>query len=410
MNVNSIDNIVDLQSNQEGGKYVGKGSHGCVFSPNMKCDASDTISDNYISKLIRNTDEKISEEYDSIEAFKLNIIDPDNALFLYPIKRCDIKQEFIDSEYQKCSFFKKMPLSKISEKFINIIQPYGGKDLSYIQNNIAQLNINEEPDKLILDFLNLFIAIAVLEKNKIVHRDLKPANITHNERNSMKIIDFGLSAKYIDNLFDKAQSESGNWDWAGTDYYYWPKDLQLVYGDKMGGKYDRNEDKVRGKDNAEAIDVLTREANNEKTDTYSGHSWQLNDNHHNKMFESLLDFMVDLHIKKILDDKEHKKIIGFHIQSKWDVFGLGAALSEFIKTSNWKSSNSDFNKDFENLLIEMTSLHPVKRIIIHDALETYLNLLAEYGNDMDIFVNYEEQLNKLIKIMKDKLDMEIEFA
>ena len=409
MNINSIDNVVDLQSNQEGGKYVGKGAHGCVFAPNMKCDASDTISDNYISKLIRNTDEKIGEEYDSIEVFKLNVIDPDNSLFLYPIKRCDIKQEFIDSEYQQCSLINRKTPDEISEEFINIVQPYGGNDLHYIQHNIDRLDINKDPSKLILDFLNLFIAIAVLEKNKIAHRDLKPANITHSVRNSIRIIDFGLSAKYIDNLFNNAAAESGNWDWASTDYYYWPKDLQLVYGDNMSGKYDRTEDKVKDKDDTEVIAILTREANNLKTDTYNDYSWQLNNTHHNKMFESLLDFMVDLHVKKILNKKEYKKILGYHIQSKWDVFGLGAALCEFIKTSKWKSSDSTFNKEFESLLIKMTSLHPVKRITINDALYEYINIISDYGAKTDIFDNHEEQLNELVKIMKDKLDIDIEF-
>jgi len=414
MDLNSIDKISKLPSNQEGGKYVGKGSTGCVFLPNMKCKESDEISDNNISKLVLNTPTNIREEYENIAEFNLNHIDPHNDLLVYPTAICDVKKEFIDSDYKKCSHFnrggKTKTPSEISEGFINIIQPNGGPDLGQIQKDMTIFKLNEEPDKLILGFLNLFIATAVLEKNKIVHRDLKPPNITLNERNSMRLIDFGLSAKYIDNLFDEVASESTGWDWAGTNYEYWPKDLQLVYGDKMGGKYDWNEERVKGKDDAEVIAILTREANNEKATTYSGYSWQLNDNHHNKMFESLLDFMVDLHVKKILTKKEHKKLVGYHVQSKWDVFGLGAALSEFIKTSKWKSSNSNFNKEFENLLIKMTSLHPIKRITIHDALEGYIDILSDHGSEAGIFDNYEEQLNNLMKIMKDKLDIDIEFG
>ena len=59
----------------------------------------------------------------------------------------------------------------------------GGPDMMQLQYNktLFRQTIGEYDNKVILHFLNLFIGVAVFEKNKLAHRDIKPAVVTvHN--------------------------------------------------------------------------------------------------------------------------------------------------------------------------------------------------------------------------------------
>ena len=61
--------------------------------------------------------------------------------------------------------------------------------------------ISEEEASLVLR--QVLSAIAYLHNNQICHRDIKPENIMlskENDLNSIKIIDFGLSAQNFDSL------------------------------------------------------------------------------------------------------------------------------------------------------------------------------------------------------------------
>lgn len=68
----------------------------------------------------------------------------------------------------------------------------------------------------------LFNVVAYLHLKGVIHRDLKPENLLLGETTedfSIKLIDFGLSKKFIDNLNTKV----------GTPLYIAPEVLDGVY-------------------------------------------------------------------------------------------------------------------------------------------------------------------------------------
>jgi len=79
--------------------------------------------------------------------------------------------------------------------------------------------ISEEEASLILR--QVLSAVAYLHNNQICHRDIKPENIMlskENDLNSIKIIDFGLSAQNFDSLY--------NSDYCGTYIYMAPEEIE----------------------------------------------------------------------------------------------------------------------------------------------------------------------------------------
>ncbi len=70
-------------------------------------------------------------------------------------------------------------------------------------------------------FLDMAEAIAVLHENGIVHRDLKPANILIDERQRVKILDFGLAKEVED---EEKTSTVG--EVVGSPYYMSPEQIR----------------------------------------------------------------------------------------------------------------------------------------------------------------------------------------
>ena len=72
--------------------------------------------------------------------------------------------------------------------------------------------------------------IKYMHSQKICHRDLKPENFLMNSKKTLelKIIDFGLSYQYREDMRKELRAEKKN-KLIGTSYYIAPEVLQLDY-------------------------------------------------------------------------------------------------------------------------------------------------------------------------------------
>ena len=148
----------------------------------------------------------------------------------------DLSVKIIDKRQGNQGLIKKMKdeisiLRKLDHE--NIVKFYGHMETSnqflikmeYIKyGTLSQWmkkhkKISEEEASLVLR--QVLSAIAYLHNNQICHRDIKPENIMlskENDLNSIKIIDFGLSAQNFDSLY--------NSDYCGTYIYMAPEEIE----------------------------------------------------------------------------------------------------------------------------------------------------------------------------------------
>ena len=180
----------------KGGDVIGSGSFGCVFKPNFKCDPSDKVDDNLISKIFV---EKAHMDEEVEETKKIDKIDPNAKYFVRIHKSCKFDKELNKKQLE--NELKKDISSKCMEDLnYMIIGTYAGKDLTkvIIDKNEIVMNIIK----------NILKGLDLLRKNNLVHRDIKPANLTYDTKNkTSKIIDYGtvISLDRKDNLSRKLQ-------------------------------------------------------------------------------------------------------------------------------------------------------------------------------------------------------------
>lgn len=200
---------------KKGGKVIGSGGYGCIFSPALKCQDTENEDKNSnknekISKLM--TTRHTKEEYKEITNFKpfiekipnyedyfimneINICKPDKLskmdLENYD-KKCDtLKKDGITSENINKSLNKVMALN----------MPNGGIDVGdyvdKIKNKSDLVNLNNSLISLLKN------GILPMNKMNIYHCDVKESNILVNEKINEKnkklntrLIDWGLSTIY----------------------------------------------------------------------------------------------------------------------------------------------------------------------------------------------------------------------
>jgi serine/threonine protein kinase len=209
---------------KKGGTVLGKGSYGCVISPNLECDDFKVVNgDMYVSKLSKPR-EYIKDDYDIVEALNIKNLPGYYNHLLVPVTKCRYDETKIksiigtDKDVSECIINKSIDESS----FDNIIQYKG--DITFYKYR------DQNPTSLFTDMLPIYMAlfdtIKFLNNNGIMHRDLKNDNIlidTTNKR--VKLIDFGFAAPISEKLY----SSYGNYDVGYADYYIISRD-QLERG------------------------------------------------------------------------------------------------------------------------------------------------------------------------------------
>ena len=201
---------------KNGGKILGTGGFGCIFSPALKCNDTKKRSKNTVSKLMLT---KYAEQEHTI-LLKLN-----NTLKIIPnyenyflindfsiCKPCKLTKTDL-TNFQKCKTLKKNNITKKNvnsslEKLMILNMPYGGETIDTF------ILKNRNYEKLVLmnnKMIELLISgICEMNKLNIYHNDIKDSNILidYKKRDDVKVrlIDWGLTVHYIpfeNNLFPK---------------------------------------------------------------------------------------------------------------------------------------------------------------------------------------------------------------
>lgn len=203
-----------IKQKQTGGKYIGQGTYGCVFSPPLLCK-NDKARKTGVGKMFINS-EYAENEVNELEFVKQ--IDPSGKFTVQMSELCDVPKTNIDKEdeLEKCSKKK----SGVLVTYDQIILKEKGVDLyKYASKDSYKFN------ELLDGFINLANGLIEFEKHSICHRDIKPSNVIliGDEASSykMKYIDFGLSLKYKEIYTEK------QYNILSHPYIYYPPEFNL---------------------------------------------------------------------------------------------------------------------------------------------------------------------------------------
>ena len=134
----------------------------------------------------------------------------------------------VDSEISILKQVKHYNISKLfscieSEERIYLVEEYvNGNDLNVFIKQKEKPKIREQ--KVLTYFRQIISAIEYIHKLGIAHRDLKPENILINNKNDIKLIDFGLGKMFTKGQLLKTQ--------CGSPFYASP---EMINGNKYNG-------------------------------------------------------------------------------------------------------------------------------------------------------------------------------
>jgi len=373
--------ILQNYINQNGGKYVGKGTYKCVFSPAIRCAGDDkrynnSNKDNYISAIT--TYEEASNE---IKNEKIRYkFDPNEEFTLKLLKSCKIgeldnKTEAFE-EFSSCSdsingnFLSQYEYPYNQFDFHSpddlrlIINKNGGVNLKVLLKKLAKMkdtDLLELLPKLFIKFKSILKGLVKMGKAGYIHCDIKPANILYNiKTNKFYLIDFGLMSSFKQ-LLKKSYfiDYTINVPYNGYYYYYWPIDagVSATFLKRLKKSQDLN----------------FSPPISEGPSTYNTHR---NPRNIKELYYSNID---------------NPQFFIKNSKEKFDTYSIGITMKEFFISSKieklikkllkiYKTNKALINiKHFipklTELIKEMTEINPIKRISIAKASEKYNKLV-----------------------------------
>jgi len=216
-----------MTKNQQGGKFIAKGSYGCVYNPPLPCKGKARKSNEYVSKIMEPKDAKDEMK----EGRLIKKIDPTSKFTLFGLERCEIDK--ITQSEEKClsgcqySYFVKKPkrgsdtceYKNKRDKLEMLIMKNGGYDLTYKRSRGLY---KIKPEYLLIPMYNLLAGCTKIWDNGFIHQDIKYLNIVYNEQfNKFYYIDFGL--------MDKANNTFKNSNRHTFDYFVYTPDWKYLW-------------------------------------------------------------------------------------------------------------------------------------------------------------------------------------
>jgi hypothetical protein len=205
-----------------GGKPIGSGSFGCVFSPSLRCydDTDAEQRDDMISKLMLT--EKANAEYNELTRFSKIIKQIPNyeKHFIVDVEKCRpaklTKEDMVNFDKKCAAAFKRYDITANRVNNVGFLSQMriltmrnGGPDIGEYMRLTTGANVRERLVNL-MAAMKAVINRAVLPMNKLglYHCDLKGANMLMDAANNMVLIDWGLSGTVTPAQREKMKSTS----------------------------------------------------------------------------------------------------------------------------------------------------------------------------------------------------------
>jgi serine/threonine protein kinase len=356
-------------------KVIGEGTFGCVHHPALRCKEKN-ISDyqDKISKIM--PENEVNEEMN--EYIGINEIDPRNKYHLAPEECTPDDSEKMKEYIMNCKKLGKYIIRDLNydKSYKLILMKYGGPDLKkFFQPNMENTPDNRERiSNFWEDALDLFKAVKLFLDNGLIHHDLKPDNFVYNEeKNSLKVIDFGLLKK---KEFITQESKNSSYGFS-MFWFNFPPEMYFynkkVYDNiKAFNKSKYNPDDIyerirvyfRGKnqvDYTESINFLMGFIKSESLHPYIRYD---NANY-------FLDF-VDYTVSP--EKMSHTEFLKKSIDTI-DSYGLGMTLL-FVLVRVHHLMEKDLVLELHTLFLKMFHPDLRKRIHINDALREYNKIIT----------------------------------
>jgi len=201
---------------QEGGKIIGQGTYGCVFSPPLLCQNRDGLKKghaNRLGKISHATD--ITREVEAAvnlqgKPFSHFFILPDTASLCKPAKM----SEQVDKDVQQCEALEKFKPKDMYQYEMK----YGGQSIRVMYNKPT---VQYPFLKVMDDLLQIGAALVV---NQYIHNDIHLANILVGNE-GIRLIDFGRSFS-ASNITEKLLDTM--WTSYGPEFPFEPPDMSLM--------------------------------------------------------------------------------------------------------------------------------------------------------------------------------------
>ncbi len=422
------------KQNQIGGEKLGQGSYGCVIRPPVRCNNNNLrkgtyeISDNYISKIIKTkfndvafSELNIGQKIFNIDKNHYYFVPFINACYFIPQKHQDIAYinkngktlsntpdaNYVNeiTDYNLLNFIdynSEIPENIIKEnknkcllkndlRYLNLIGPYGGENLSNILITKKSSHIEYIKNNYWYIFTYLVNGLNLLHKKNIVHKDIKPLNIVvsfnyendfENElpiiNSKFRYIDFGLTIhlnrkKYTSNDMSDLLSD-------GTHFYtpmnifaikfiykmikqgYDPYSKDFLYRlmTKVGKIYQKNRDYYHNEGIRHNYFQINKSSYSH-SHSYNNKSYYLNPFKYEKIFKSMLEIYKNNKIESNIQNYLYG----------WDIFSLGITLSKIYIKAGINDSK------FKNIIFRMIEQEPEKRITIAELLPISNNIISK---------------------------------
>jgi len=206
------------QPQQDGGRFIGRGTYGCVFYPHLRCTRPKGLrKKEAIGKVF--VDARDFKDEATINKI-IDKVDPERQFTLPNYGACitSPSQAKPSDEIKSCSNITRR--QNKNAQVYQILYQFGGPDL---------IKMNAKNKMKLDDVLPLFLPILKgvqrMHAHGYSHFDIKPENMLYETaKNRLVLIDFGLLTN-LSKLFDSDSMISAS-------YPYYPPEMKLYYAMK----------------------------------------------------------------------------------------------------------------------------------------------------------------------------------